>query len=164
MIIKAISLVMAAVIVGVYQLSRLDSGGVLFLFISSNLLVNIGLVALSAILVRLSFMKKKFTRRTSFAATAAGAVLFGLFGAGAIIFPSLDYRLYDVLKPMDYLIFIEAAIILGVCALTYQHQPLNLKVPAIRRLPQIAGAKKRLAGWLPKPVPAHSGASRTRPA
>lgn len=155
MTIKGISLIMAAIILSVYQLSRLDPSGALFSFISNSLPVNIGLIGLTALMVRLSFMRKKFTRRTSYAAVAGGAILLGSLGAAGIILPPVDYYLYGVIKPLDFFILLETAIVLGVCALTYEHQPLSIKVPSIGLI-RLKPFKKQLAAWLPKPLTAPS--------
>lgn len=170
MTIKGISLIMAVIILSVYQLSRLDPSGALFSFISNNLLVNIGLIILSVVMVRLSFMKPKFSRKISYGAAAVGAVVFCLLGVASIVFPAVDFHAYSIFKPLDFMVLLEAGIVLSVCALTYEHQPIaiNLHVPVLIRLPQPSlwrkRLEKRLAVWLPKPVLNHPHGSRTRAA
>jgi hypothetical protein len=146
MIKKGISLAMAAGTLIVYLQSQLQSNDALFLFISSNLLVNIGLVGLASAAVWLSFQTEFKTARTYIGAAAA-AVALSFIGIIGILSASLDKYMFDVIKPLDYVLFLEAGIIFSICSLSYKHPAVKLSLPSLR-LPVMARVKQ-LAGGLP---------------
>ncbi len=142
MIQKGISLSTGTAILSVYLWSQLHPNDALFLFASANLLVNILMVGLAALLVRVSFMDK-FQTLWGYKLAAGGAVFCLLIAAAGLIFSGLNYRVYGVFGPLDFLLLAEAGIILSLCALTYEHLPYEFRWPRFK-LPRVA---------LPRPSP-----------
>jgi hypothetical protein len=142
MIIKGLSLITAAVILIIYQQSQLNSNDALFLFTSNNIVVNISLIALAVTAVRLSFINK-FKRNWPYAFTVFGGVLLSVFGVAGVILSQVDYLFFNVFGPLDFLFLAEIGVIFSVCALSYQHQPLELRLPAIK-LPSMPRFKNPL--------------------
>lgn len=133
---------MAAATLIVYLQSQLASNDALFLFISNNLVINILMVGLAAYTVWLSFLRK-FTSRYVYGMTVAASFSLALLGIAGILSASLDRYMFDVIKPLNYVMILEAAVIMGICALSYKHPALsiNLRLPRaqINHLRQLAG-------------------------
>jgi len=141
---KFISLATAIVTLDVYLRSQLYSNDPLFLFASSGLAINIGMVAIAACAVAVSFMNR-FKSWYSYAACTAAAVLFIVGGLAGAMLSDVAYAFSNLLLPLDYLFILQAGIVGGLCSLSYKHasMPFQIKTP-------------NLAGWLNKivlPVP-----------
>ncbi len=120
MIVKFISLATAIVTLDVYLQSQLSSSDPLFFFTSNNLAVNIAFVILSVVMVALSF-KKRFDSWLSHAGSViAGLALFS-FGAVGGFMSDANNALTSVLLPLNYLLILEAGVVIGICALSYSH-------------------------------------------
>jgi hypothetical protein len=140
MIRRGISLAMAAAILIVYLQSQLASNDALFLFISSNLAVNICLIGLACTAVWLSF-QTKFKSARAYIATSAASAGLGLFGIAGLLSAGLDRYLFSVIGPLDYVLLFEAAVVFGICALSYEHPKASFRLPAVNlvHLRQLAG-------------------------
>jgi hypothetical protein len=156
MIVKFISLATAIVTLDVYLQSQLYSSDPLFFFTSNNLAVNIAFVILSVVMVALSF-KKNFDSWLSHAGSViAGLALFS-FGMIGGFMSDANNSLTNVLLPLNYLLILEAGVVIGICALSYSHPeyPERLSLSYLRLLfnkfaflvPEIPHSPKpRLAG------------------
>jgi hypothetical protein len=127
------SLATAIVLLDVYLRSQLSSNDPLFLFASNNIGVNAGLVVMAAFMVAVSF-RRQFNSWWSFAACAASAVILGIAGVLGVLFTNVFYFFPQVLLQLDYMFLIEAAVVFGICALSYKHAPMPFKL----RLPSIS--------------------------
>jgi hypothetical protein len=147
---------MAAATLIVYLQSQLESNDALFLFISSSLAVNILMVALSCATVWLSF-QPKFKSGRLYLAVLYSAVALCAIGAIGVFSAGLDRYFFDVIKPLNYMLMLEAGIIFSLCALTYEHPKVDLRLPSFdtARLRRMANG---LSGALS--IPSHSGGSR----
>lgn len=130
MITKFISLATGIVLLDVYLQSQLYSNDPLFLFASDNLIVNAGLLILVALMVVVSF-KDKFRHWWSFLGCVSAAILCGTVGMIGLFFSNLLYSFPQVLLPLNYMFLMEAGVVFGICALSYEH----VKVPFKLRLP-----------------------------
>lgn len=131
MITKFISLATAIVTLDVYLQSQLSSNDPLFSFISNNLAANMLMVTLAAAAVAVSF-RKRFDSWYGYAAASAGAAMLIIVGGGGFFFSGFLPSLWMVALPLNYLLMLEFGVIMGVCALSYKHQPR----PASARLPR----------------------------
>jgi hypothetical protein len=148
MVTKSISLATAIVTLDVCLRSRLFSNDPLFLFISSGLAVNALLIILAGASVFLSF-QKKFDSWYSYAACAALAAIF--IGAGflGVFYSDYIHSLWSAMLPLDYILMMQAGIVFGICALSYDHASLPALVKD--RLPKLpAMPKLTLAFPVPK--------------
>lgn len=127
---KFISLATGIVFLDVYLRSQLYSSDPLFLFASSNTLVNAGLLALIAVMVAVSF-KDKFHHWWSFAGCTAAAIILGIIGLVGLFFSDIWYPFPQILQPLDYMLLIEAGAVFGICSLSYRHSraPFKLSWP-----------------------------------
>jgi hypothetical protein len=150
MIRKGLSLVTAAGILYVYLQSQLHSTDALFLVTSDNLAVNAGLVSVAGAAVYISFMERFKTWRSYLACASASAAL-GLAGFLGIAFISIENSFSGAILPLDYIMIMLLGIILGICSLSYQHQPLPKKVNASNlfrfRMPSL---RPMLSAWIPQ--------------
>ena len=142
---KFISLATGIVLLDVYLRSQLFSSDPLFLFASNSIAVNIGLMILVALMVAVSF-KDKFRHWWSFLGAASLAVILGFIGISGVFFSDSIYSFSQILLPMDYLFLMQAAVVFGICALSYEHEPL----PATFRWPQPMALLNNLALSVPK--------------
>jgi len=133
MITRFISLATAIVTLDVYLQSQLSSNDPLFWVISDNLAVNMLMVVLAAVAVMVSF-RKQFDSWYGYAAVSAAATALIIIGGAGVFFSGFLFSLWMVFLPLNYLLMLEFGVILGVCALTYKHQPR----PASARLPRLA--------------------------
>lgn len=153
MIRKFISLATAIVILDVYLRSQLYSNDPLFLFASNKLAINIGMVLLAGAVVTVSF-RNKFKNWLSFAAVAALAVILSVVGMVGIFLSNMVYSFSNILLPLDYMFMLESGIVLGICALSYEHAPSPYRF----KLPEPAALLSKFAFPVPKfpqsPTPA----------
>lgn len=132
---KFISLATAIVLLDVYLRSQLASNDPLFLFASSSIAVNACLMVLVGLMVAVSF-KDRFRYWWTFASCAALAALLGVMGIIGVFFSDTFYYFPQILQPLDYLFFLEASIVFGICSLSYKHEPLPFKLH-LPRLSQV---------------------------
>ena len=131
MTIKFISLASAIVTLDVYLQSQLHSNDPLFLFASNNLLVNVGLVILAALVVAVSF-KSKFSNWISYLACCVLAACLVTIGVMGTFFSDFIYSFPSILLPLDYMLILEAGVVTGLCALTYKHQPIPYRLSRLK--------------------------------
>jgi hypothetical protein len=143
---KVLSLITAAATLYVYLLSQLRSGDVLFSIASSGWAVNAGLVAISSYCVYTSF-RDKFRANAEFIVCMALGLSLAVFGGAGIIYSGFDNYFSELIKPLDFLILLQAGIILGICSLSYEHAPIRLKLS----LPSLSIIKTSLLEHLPSP-------------
>jgi hypothetical protein len=133
---KFISLVSAIVTLDVFLRSQLSSNDPLFLFASSSLPVNLGLVVLAFLGVAVSFMPK-FRKWLWYAGCVLLAVVLGALGVIGAFFSGLFYSFPNLLLPLDYLFILETAIVLAISALAYEHEPSPYR-GRFPKLPRVA--------------------------
>jgi hypothetical protein len=126
---RFLSLATAIVTLDVYLQSRLSSTDPLFYFTSNNLAVNTAFILLAALMVSVSF-RPKFKTWYGYAGCAAAGLFLCTLGTIGILFSDVDNFLSNILLPLNYLIILEAGVVLGLCALTYQHEPAPAKIRA----------------------------------
>lgn len=78
-------------------------------------------------MVAVSF-KAEFRHWWSFAACAAATAVFGVIGVLGLFFSDTSYTFPQILLPMDYMFILEAAVVFGISALSYEHAPAPFKV------------------------------------
>ena len=121
MVRRLVSLAMEVFLINIYIRSQLSPHDPLFVFVSGNMALNIGLIMMGYVVTAVSFSR----RFKSWAAWAACSVLAGLLlGVGFFgLFPGLlgNYWLTNNLLPMDSMMVVEGGVILALCALTYGH-------------------------------------------
>jgi hypothetical protein len=149
MIRKSTSLVMAIAMTYLYFQSLIHYDDPLFLIVSNNIVVNIGLLMLVGAMVWVSFLEK-FRHWQTYAAAAVLALILGLGGLVGILSTSLDYYFSNALLPLDYLAFLEISAGLGICVLSYKHQPVPRQY--LNRRLMLARLRQRAAQLVPKPL------------
>jgi hypothetical protein len=154
---KFISLATALVTLDVYLRSQLSSNDPLFLFASNKLIINAGLMMLTAFVVALSF-REEFKGWLSYIACIVAAALFAAFGIMGFFFSDSNYPLSNFLLPFDCLILLESSVVMGICCLTYSHA----KVPASHKLLSLWLAIYKLRFIFPIPKIPHSPYNATR--
>ena len=158
MVTKSISLATAIVTLDVCLRSRLFSNDPLFLFISSSLAANLLMIILAGASVYLSF-RKKFSGWYSFAACAALSALFIGGGFMGIFYSDYIHSLWSAMLPLNYILMMQAGIVFGICALSYDHADMPAHVRRqLRRLP----ALPRPALAFPAPKTLHPPAFLSR--
>lgn len=91
-----------------------------FYVISSNLIVIIcRLLLCIAIVVLASKTKFKTKEGPKFAAIAA--MLLAAFGVSGLVVPVMDYSLFNILKPLDYIFLLNCAFVFGMASLSLKH-------------------------------------------
>ena len=153
---KFISLVTAIVLLDVSLRSQLFSSDPLFLFASSNLVVNTVLILMVGSMIGLSF-RSKFNNWQSFFASALLGPTLLLIGALGVFFSDTVYWFPSFLLPLDYLFIMQAGVVFSLCALSYKHQKLPFKI----RLPRPSVPIPKFAFLVPK-LPHSPTPSRTR--
>lgn len=128
---KFISLATGIVLLDVYLRSQLFSSDPLFLFASSSIAVNAGLMVLVGLMVTVSF-KNKFNYWWTYVGCAALAILLGISGITGIFFSDTFYAFPQILQPLDYLFFLEASVVFGICCASYKHAPIPSRVRSWR--------------------------------
>ncbi|MBX4190766.1 hypothetical protein KW794_01630 [Candidatus Saccharibacteria bacterium] len=145
MITKFISLATGIVLLDVYLQSQLYSNDPLFLFASNNLVINAGLLIIVGLMVVVSF-KDKFRHWWSYIGSIVISAVFGITGIIGLFFSNLLYSIPQVLLPLDYMFLLEAAVVFGICSLSYQHA----KVPIKLNLPKLLAFFTNFAFPVPK--------------
>lgn len=151
---------MAIAITYVYFQSLLHPADPLFLIASSNLFVNVGLMLLVAIMVRVSFLKE-FRHWQMYLVTAALTIILAVVSVIGLLSTSLDYYFSSVLLQLDYLVLLQISVGLGVCVLSYKHQPVPRYFLQSKRV-ELAKFKQQIVTWQPKPVVQQRSGSRAR--
>jgi hypothetical protein len=124
---RFLSLATGIVILDVYLQSQLSSSDPLFYFVSSNQLVNVGFILLALVMVNVSF-KRQFSSWYSYASCASAAAVLSIVGLLGILFSDVDNFMSNLLLPLNYLFILEGGVVLGLCALTYQHAPAPARI------------------------------------
>lgn len=138
---------MAAATVIAYLWSQLQPNAALFYLMSPNTALNIGLLCLSIIMVRLSFINR-FKTRSAYGLTVAGAISALSIAAIGALSTIYNFTFLGLLGPIDFLLIGELGIYLSICALSYEHQPLRLKALAFTNLARLP--RPRLNTGLPR--------------
>jgi hypothetical protein len=107
-------------------------------------------------MVAVSF-RGKFKHWWTYLACAVTAVTFGLIGLIGTFFDNLLYSFPQVLLQLDYMFLLEAGVVFGICALTYQHEKLPFKLS----LPAPASLLHNIAFPVPKIPHSPTGLNRT---
>lgn len=145
---KTISLFTAAGILAAYLWSQLQPSGALFLLMSPNTAINVGWLVAAALMVRLSFTDR-FKTQSGYIITAALSALAILIGGIGLFASGFNYLFFSWFGPIDFLLLAQLGVILGICALSYQHQPVKLSALTFKRpkilLPKPALSVPRLA-------------------
>ena len=88
--------------VSLYVFSLLWPSDPYFFFASPNLGTAIARLAIAAVIVYLSFKQRFIYKRSNRIVTVLGAGLV-VFGLAGLVVPSLDYALFNVIRPFDYI-------------------------------------------------------------
>lgn len=158
MVTKLVSLATGIVFLDVYLQSQLSSNDPLFLFASSGLLVNLGLLLVASSMIAISF-RAGFKHWWGYLACAAAAIVFGIVGFAGAFLSDTVYWIPQTFLSLDYLMLLEAGVVFGICALTYKHEPLLLKLRWARLN---ASLTHKLAYPVPKILHSPTTSSRTR--
>ncbi len=152
---------MLIVTVNIYMRSQLAPNDPLFLFISTNSVLNILLILLACLVVAVSFTSR-FKNWYFYAACSGLAVFLCLIGVISLFSSNIDYWLSGLLLPLDSMLVLEAGIILAVCSLSYKHA----NRPAMPKLAELSGRIRRAAFPVlgPTPKSSQSGPRRIQPA
>jgi hypothetical protein len=97
----------------------------LFLFISNNPVMELLRFSLVAFLLLLSF-KKKFWHFMSYAVCAGAAIVLSGIGLLGIMDMHFASYVFNVVKPVDFILFLEAGVMMGMCALSYEHADFRM--------------------------------------
>lgn len=136
MVTKSISLATAIVSLDVFLRSQLFSNDPLFLFISNSLVVNALMIVLAAAAVYISF-RKKFGSWYGFAACIASAALFICAGFLGVFYSDSIHSMWSAMLPLNYILMMQCGIVLGICALSYDHADMPAYIRQRRRLPSL---------------------------
>jgi hypothetical protein len=160
---RFISLAMAIVTLDVYLRSQLYPKDPLFFFISNNFAVNVGMIIVAVLVLLVSF-KKSFRHWISYAVCGFLAAALSMIGLLSLFSSGIYYWLSGIILPLNAMLVLEAGIILGICALTYEHAPR----PASLKLPALSPLLPKLAFPVPKiphsPTTAGASGRRIQPA
>lgn len=127
MTVRFISLLTGLGVLDVYLQSLYRSSDPLFLFISNNKGVLLTQLLLAVIVVAISF-KKSFRYRLSHLVCYGLALALGTFGLVGMVDAQLTNALYNWVKPVDFMISLDYAVCLGICALSFKCANLRLPV------------------------------------
>jgi hypothetical protein len=132
---RFMSLATAVIVLDIYLRSQFYSSDPLFFFVSNSLAVNVAMILLAGSAAVVSF-KNRFKKWLSYAATSAMAVLLSIFGFFGVAFDQIGYPLSNYLFTLNYLVIMQCGIILGLCALSYEHakRPENIKLASLAPL------------------------------
>ncbi|HET6864169.1 MAG TPA: hypothetical protein VFH37_03165 [Candidatus Saccharimonadales bacterium] len=130
---KAISLSTAVAILVAYLWSQLQPNDALFSLMSANTALNIGLLALAALMVRLSFLNS-YKTKSAYVLTVCGAIAAIAVSAIGLMANTYNFNFLNWLGPLDFLVVGQVGIILSICALSYQHQPVMPKTVSAAKL------------------------------
>lgn len=136
---KFISLATGIVTLDVYLQSQLHSSDPLFLVVSNNPAINMTMVVLATLAISVSF-RKRFSNWYGYAATVALAAVLLIIGAGGMFLSNVLYMLPPAVLPLNYMLMLQSGVVLGMCALTYQHapRPASVRLPSVALPPKIA--------------------------
>ena len=144
---KAVSLSTAVAILAAYLWSQLQPNDALFSLMSANTALNIVLLALAALMVRLSFINK-YKTKSAYLLTVIGAICGIVIAGIGLLSNTYNFNFIGWLGPIDFLLIGELGIFLSICALSYQHQPVmpkTLSAAKLVKLPLPRVAMPRLA-------------------
>lgn len=130
MVQRVISLFMAVTTLSVYLWSQLQPSDALFLFATANMLINLGLIGLAAVLVKLSFADR-FHKSWTYTLAMGGAIGCLAISALGLLTAGLSYKIFSAFGPLDFLLLAEAGIVLSISSLTYKH-PTRLQMPSLK--------------------------------
>lgn len=166
---RLISLAMLILTLDVYMRSLLYPHDILFYFAASGTAVNVTMLVIVGLAAAVSF-RGRFSSWWAYAASAMAAIALCLIGFFSLFTVGIDSWLSGVIPPLNALMVLEAGVVLGICALSYQHapRPASVKLPTLLwrpRLSRLAGG--RLAGIFRPTAPGLSRGGnqrRTQPA
>lgn len=136
MTLKVTSLLMSVCAVGLYVFSVQRPDDPLFYIISNNLFTVIGRLLLAALLVHLAF-RTFFKYALTHIVLAALAVALVGFSLSGLLVASLDYQLYEVVKPLDFIYMLTIGIFYMLAATSYGRGTERLPRISRPRSPQL---------------------------
>ncbi len=129
MTIKITALLTSVCVALVYVFSAMFPGDPYFFIISSNPAVAMSRLIFASLLINLAF-RKRFYSAYGHLICAGAAVFFGVFGIAGIVIAPLDYSLFNLFRPLDYVFMLESSAILGLAAASYER--------GTKRLPRLS--------------------------
>lgn len=102
MTIKITALLTSVSVVVLYIISLQAPSDPYFFFISSNTLISIIRLLLAAALINIAFQPRFVYKNSHYALAIVAAALIG-FGLAGLAIPSMDYALFNYVKPLDFL-------------------------------------------------------------
>ena len=157
---KALSLVTASGLAYIILQSQLHSDDALFLVVSGNLVINLGLGAIAGLAIYLSCIKK-FRYSQTYIATAAAAIALCAVGFFGFAYSGMA-NYFGIIKPLDYVILLQLGIIFGLFSLSYKHPAAALNKARFKK--DYLRYRRRITAALPKPVAAIDKTRKPRPA
>lgn len=151
MTIKFLSSTTAIGMLYVYLQSQLHSGDALFLVASSNVVINLLLLAVAGLAVKLSF-SDKFQTWWSFLIAGIGSMLAVVVGLVGVIYTSFDNLFSGAFLPLDYLILLQLGVIYGLISVAYSHPPVNFKLPSYQYSIALARTKQQITSVMNRPI------------
>ncbi len=130
MTIRVIALVTSACAACLYLFSVQEPNDPYFYLVSSNSAVVVIRLVLSAILVSLVF-KSKFTYRLTHRLYGGLALALLVFGVSGIVIAPLDYALFNIIKPLDFIFFIGIGLVFSWA--TFGHERGDNSLPRLAR-------------------------------
>ena len=122
MLVKFISLVSLICAVAISSVNLKDASDPLFFIVSGGLGPDLSRIALSAFMVLLAFFALPKKAHLVRSLLLTGTALIGI-GITGVVISSVNYALYDYIKPLDFLMIIETGIVSNLVALE-AHKPM----------------------------------------
>ncbi len=165
---RLISLAMLILTLDVYMRSLLYPRDILFYFAAGSTAANVAMVLIVGLAVAISF-RSRFNSWWSYAASASLAVVLCLIGFFSLFTISINSWLSAVLLPLNALMVLEAGVVIGICALSYQHvpRPASVRLPVLQWRPRLNRVGGRLVSAFRPAAPAlprNGSQRRTQPA
>lgn len=125
MFVKFVALATLICSVAIASTNFKDPNDPIFFIVSGGIALGIARTVFALALVVLTF-----TRLPKSSSFRIGLSIFGLpliiLGSAGLLTNSFDYAWYGFIKPLDYLLIIEAGIVMNVLALQPQRQPVHI--------------------------------------
>jgi len=82
--------------------------------------------------------KTKFKTKVGHKIAAAMALGLSAFAIAGFGIPVMDYSLFNILKPLDYLFLLNCAFVFGMASLSFKRGRRRFVVPSFTQLPRYA--------------------------
>ncbi len=119
---KIAAFVVSLVSAGLFITSRLWPNDPYFFIVSSNVVTATARLVLAGLMIKLAFGRRIQRRSTSHLYLGLAAALLGL-GVAGLSMQSLDYALFNIIKPLDYIFIVGLGSLLACAGLGYRYEP-----------------------------------------